>query len=89
MGVPKRKVSRSRRDSRATRNMAIPKGVVSACQTCQAPIVAHTACTACGYYKGVKILTTKTDRMHKRNQTLQAKQAKVQAKAKNSGSEDK
>lgn len=83
MGVPKRKVSRSRRDSRATVNMAIEKKTVSACQTCQAPVMSHQACKACGYYKGVKVLKTKADRMHKRTETLRAKQAKDQNHAKN------
>lgn len=81
MGVPKRKVSRSRRDSRATRNMAIKKGPIAACQTCQAPLSSHQACPSCGYYKGVKVLTTKRDRLHKRNETRRAHAQKVQARS--------
>jgi hypothetical protein len=46
----------------------------SACQTCQAPIISHQVCKSCGYYKGVKILSTKTDRMHKRGKAMQSKQ---------------
>ncbi len=77
MPVPKRKHSRARRDSRASRNMALKPSPAIACQTCQAPISSHQACKACGYYKGVKIFTTKTDRMHKRGESLRSKQEKA------------
>lgn len=76
MGVPKRKVSRARRDSRATVNMKIDKKTIAACQTCQAPVVPHQVCKTCGYYKGIKIVRTKSDRMHQRNEIARAQQAK-------------
>jgi ribosomal protein L32 len=53
-------------------NKGIKPKSVSACQTCQAPISSHQVCKECGYYKGVKILKTKTDRMYERAQTRQA-----------------
>jgi len=77
MPVPKRKHSRARRDSRASRNMALKPTTPIACQTCQAPINSHQACRSCGYYKGVKIFSTKTDRMHKRGKNLRSKQEKA------------
>jgi len=54
--------------------MAIKPVLPVACQTCQAPVNSHQACKACGYYKGVKIFTTKTDRMHKRGEAARSKQ---------------
>ena len=74
MPVPKRKHSRSRRDSRASQNMALSPILPIACQTCQAPVSSHQVCKACGYYKGRKIFATKTDRMHKRGESLKVKQ---------------
>ena len=77
MPVPKRKRSKARRDKRFA-NKGIQPKAISGCLTCQAPIVPHTVCKECGYYKGKKILKTKTDRMYARGQVRQAKEAKKQ-----------
>ena len=52
MAVPKRKVSKARRDKRRSSHwkLAIP-GVV-ACPNCGAFCMPHRACKACGQYKG-------------------------------------
>jgi len=76
MGVPKRKVSKSRRDSRSA-NKHLDVKTVTACQTCQAPISPHQLCFECGYYKGVKKISTKTDRMYKRGESRKSKDASV------------
>lgn len=75
MPTPKRKVSKARRDKRAA-NKGIKAKTITVCQTCQAPIMPHCVCKECGYYKGTKIIRTKTDRMYDRGQARQAKQAK-------------
>ena len=80
MPVPKRKVSKRRRDQRSANKGLKPKSV-AACLTCQAPIACHSACKECGYYKGIKVLTTKTDRMHARGRALEAREATVRAKS--------
>ena len=79
MAVPKRKTSKSRRDKRSA-NKGIKWKAVSSCQTCQAPLVSHQVCKECGYYKGIKVLRTKTDRMYVRSQEREAKEAKERAK---------
>ena len=76
MGVPKRKHSRSRRDSRSANKGIRPK-IVASCQTCQVPVMPHQVCKDCGYYKGRKVLRTKVDRMHLRGSLKQAKEAGV------------
>jgi large subunit ribosomal protein L32 len=78
MPTPKRKVSKSRRDMRSACKGIKPKSV-SGCQTCQAPILPHMVCQECGYYKGKKVLRTKTDRMYARGQARQTKMAQQQA----------
>jgi large subunit ribosomal protein L32 len=78
MPVPKRKRSRARRDKRFANKGIKPKAVAT-CQTCQAPLTTHAVCQECGYYKGKKILRTKTDRMYQRGQAREARAAKVQA----------
>jgi large subunit ribosomal protein L32 len=76
MPVPKRKRSRARRDSRFA-NKGIKVKAIAGCLNCKDPIVPHTACKNCGFYKGVKVLTTKADRTVKR---LAVKTAKTPVK---------
>jgi len=78
MPVPKRKHSRMRRDKRSANKGLAPKAIAS-CQTCQTPVLPHQVCFECGYYKGVKVIKTKTDRMHERGQARREKEQKKQA----------
>ena len=55
MGVPKRKVSKSRRDKRRTHDrLVIPAR--SICPQCQEVTLPHHVCPACGFYKGKEVL---------------------------------
>jgi len=78
MPVPKRKHSRARKNKRSA-NKGIKPKAIAACQTCQASVSPHQVCFQCGHYKGVKILRTKTDRIHERTQVRQAEQARLEA----------
>ncbi len=78
MPVPKRKTSKSKRNMRASTKGVAPKSIV-VCQTCQAPLVPHSACTSCGYYKGVKVVRTKADRMQERGEIRRAKHESLEA----------
>ena len=66
MPVPKRKVSKSRRDKRSA-NKGIKNIIITFCPTCQASVFPHRVCKECGYYKGEKILRTKIERFYERN----------------------
>jgi large subunit ribosomal protein L32 len=79
MPTPKRKVSRARRDKRAANKGIKPKAITE-CLTCRAPIAPHQICKECGYYKGVKILRTKSDRKYARGQAKQAREEKFKPK---------
>jgi len=79
MPVPKGKISKARRDKRAATKGIKPKAV-AVCQTCQAPVAPHQACLECGYYKGKKVLRTKTDRMYEGVQTRKEKEARMKQK---------
>lgn len=61
MAVPKRRVSKTRRDKRRTHDKA-PAITVSVCPQCNRPVVPHRACQSCGYYKGSKVLTTREEK---------------------------
>jgi large subunit ribosomal protein L32 len=80
MPVPKRKHSRMRRDKRSA-NKGIAVKSITSCLTCQAPVSPHSLCANCGYYKGVKIIRTKTDRMHERGQARQEQRARMEERA--------
>jgi large subunit ribosomal protein L32 len=78
MPVPKGKSSKSRRDKRSANQQATVKAIAS-CQTCQSPVLPHQICFECGYYKGVKIIRTKSDRMHDRGQARKEIEEKRQS----------
>jgi len=77
MPVPKRKRSKSRRDKRFA-NKGIKETSLVLCQQCQHPLVPHQACSACGFYKGVKVFITKADRGLERKKQQKEKKAPEQ-----------
>lgn len=78
MAVPKRKQSRARSRSRCTHKVEHVTSITH-CLNCKSPLNTHTVCATCGFYKGVKVLTTKADRSVKRGQKLQAKETRANA----------
>ena len=60
MAVPKRKVSKARRDSRKANWKASSPTLVE-CPHCKAQIKAHTVCPECGYYKGKEVIAKKAE----------------------------
>lgn len=78
MPVPKRKTSRSRRDKRSA-NKGMKMSSVTQCQTCQEVLKPHSACNACGHYKGIKVLRTKSERMQSRSKKQEAQEVKQRA----------
>ena len=75
MPVPKRKRSRRRRDKRfANTHVVVIEAAV--CPTCKEPRTSHQVCTNCGHYKGVKVMTTKADRMIKRGASRKTQEAR-------------
>ena len=56
MAVPKRRMSRARRDKRrANWKLTVP-GLV-ACPQCHKPKLPHHVCPACGYYDGREVVS--------------------------------
>ncbi len=76
MPVPKRKTSRARRDQRSSSKFIRPQSITE-CSNCTKPLMPHTACFECGFYKGAKVLRTKGERTLTRGETKRAKQAKA------------
>ena len=86
MACPKRKASRSRRNSRSA-NKALKVKTFTQCPNSGVAVMPHTVCLISGYYKGVKVLETKEDRRAKRSQKVQAVQARQEAKMKTAQAE--
>ena len=56
MAVPKRKVSKARRDKRRSSVWKLDAPALSKCTQCGELIMPHRVCPVCGYYKGKEVV---------------------------------
>lgn len=56
MAVPKRKVSKARRDKRRSSVWKLDMPGFSKCTQCGELKSPHKVCGSCGYYKGVEVI---------------------------------
>lgn len=56
MAVPKRKVSKARRDKRRSSVWKLETPSIQKCPKCGAYVLSHRVCKACGTYNGKDIL---------------------------------
>ena len=56
MAVPKRKVSKARRDKRRSSTWKLELPGMTKCPKCGEFVKNHRVCKACGYYAGEKVL---------------------------------
>jgi large subunit ribosomal protein L32 len=56
MAVPKRKVSKARRDKRRSNVWKLEAPALSKCTQCGELKMPHRVCPLCGYYKGKEII---------------------------------
>jgi large subunit ribosomal protein L32 len=60
VGVPKKRTSKMRRDSRRAGNNKLGAAVqVIACPNCKEPVLPHRACASCGHYAGREVIAVK------------------------------
>jgi len=59
MAVPKRKVSRARRDKRRSVVDKLSAPAFSICDKCGERKIPHRVCLACGFYKGREVIAQK------------------------------
>lgn len=79
MPVPKRKTSKRRRDQRHANNH-LHVATITHCPNSGAPVMPHTVCLESGYYKGIKVMRTKQDRLEARGKKREAKKAHTPVK---------
>lgn len=60
MAVPKKKVSKSRRDSRRAHNFRVEAPNLSICPNCKSPTLPHHVCPTCGQYQGRQVINKET-----------------------------
>jgi len=58
--LPKRKLSKGRRDRRRSQDALKAKNLV-ACSNCGEMRLPHTVCPSCGFYKGREIVATEKE----------------------------
>lgn len=56
MAVPKRKVSRARRDKRRSSVWKLTPPTLVKCPQCGELTMPHRVCGSCGYYKGKEVI---------------------------------
>lgn len=75
MPVPKRKRSRSRKNKRNA-NKGLGFRSFTHCKNCQEALAPHSACKACGHYKGEKVLMAKSERAVKREKVRKVRESR-------------
>jgi large subunit ribosomal protein L32 len=85
MGVPKQRHTKSRRDKRRM-HIFLKAPTLAKCPKCGKPVLPHTVCQNCGYYKGVEVIDvleklTKKERK-KREREMKAKEAEEKKEGK-------
>ncbi|MBE6871811.1 MAG: 50S ribosomal protein L32 [Ruminococcaceae bacterium] len=56
MAVPKRRVSKTRRDTRRSSVWKLEPTTIVQCPNCKEYILPHRVCKACGKYKGIEVI---------------------------------
>lgn len=57
MPVPKKRVSRTRRDKRRTHKKLVALSLAE-CPECKEAVLPHRICPSCGFYKGKAVIET-------------------------------
>lgn len=62
MAVPKTKISKARRNTRASAVFYATSETLAKCPQCHTPRKNHTVCGNCGHYNGAKRIEVKSDK---------------------------
>jgi large subunit ribosomal protein L32 len=86
MGVPKQKHTKSRRDKRRM-HLYLKEPSLAVCQKCKKPVLHHTVCQNCGYYKGSAVIDV-MKKMTKRERKQKEKEIKAKEETEGKKPED-
>ena len=62
MAVPKRRVSKARRDKRRSNVWKMDAAALVKCPNCGELTLSHRVCPNCGFYKGRQVVTPKAEK---------------------------
>jgi large subunit ribosomal protein L32 len=79
MAVPKQKHTKSRRNKRRSQ-IFLKKPALTRCPKCGQPILSHTVCPNCGYYKGQEVVDV-LKKLTKKERKKREKEMKEKEKA--------
>lgn len=77
MPVPKQRHTKSKTGRRRSHH-ALKKRGISVCPKCGQPILPHTACLACGFYKGREVINTMKKLTKKEKKAKEKEMAKYE-----------
>jgi len=89
MGIPTKSRTKGQKKRRAS-HFALGQKQLTACGHCRKPVLPHTVCINCGYYRGRQVLKIKTalDKKAKKEDKKKARKEE-EAKAKQEEAEAK
>jgi len=87
MGVPKQKHTKSRRNKRRL-HIFLKAATLTKCPKCGQPILPHTICLNCGYYKGTEVVDV-LKKLTKKERKKKEKEMKAKEKTAAKESEEK
>jgi large subunit ribosomal protein L32 len=81
MAVPKHRKTKGSRNQRRM-HIFIKPANLTLCQKCKKPVLPHTACKNCGYYKGVEVINVMAEltKKEKKQREKEIKQAEKEHK---------
>jgi len=85
MAVPKKKHTKSRRDKRRA-NIFLKAPTLTACPKCRKPVLPHTACFNCGYYKGIEVMDV-LKKLNRKEKKEKQKEITAKGEAEKTGKE--
>jgi large subunit ribosomal protein L32 len=78
MAVPKQKHTKSRRNKRRM-HIFIKAPALAVCPKCGKPVLPHTVCLNCGYYKGKEVIDV-LKKLNKKERKQKEKEIEAQGK---------
>jgi len=78
-GVPKQRHTKSRRNKRRL-HLFLERPILVSCPKCGKPILPHTVCSNCGYYKGVEVIDV-LKKLTKKEKKKREKEMKIKEEA--------
>jgi len=81
MAVPKQRHTKSRRNKRRM-HLFLKSPVFTSCSKCRKPVLPHTVCFNCGYYKGKEVVDVlkKLDKKEKKKREKEMKEKEKEEK---------